>query len=240
MINIDDRLLNDLTGDELAVFCHILKRIGKTNKSWPSRNTLQKDTGYGREKIYKSITGLIKKNIITSFQAKNETGKFEQTIYTIKTQLASIYIPAKGEQLESRKHKILNRDTENRETENPHAGKQLLSINNNISINNINNKSINFYEKEISQNLETSEINNYKKFIGILIGNNKTDEMLNGLLSLPIQVSYKVFTDLINESRKRGKKFSSLMLKANNDSKYYKGKNSLPIILYTWLETEYS
>lgn len=101
------------------------------------------------------------------------------------------------------------------------------------------NKSIKFYETQIEKNENEKFIKEYKMFYNILIGENKAGEQLTDLLLLQFQVSYKAFEGLISESRKRDKKFSSILLKINNDEKYYKGKKSLPIILYTWLETEY-
>lgn len=101
------------------------------------------------------------------------------------------------------------------------------------------NKSKIFYENQISKNEDSKFIKEYKMFYNILNGENKAGEQLTDLLLLQFQVSYKAFEGLILESRKRDKKFSSILLKINNDEKYYKGKKSLPIILYTWLETEY-
>ncbi len=128
MVNLDTRLINSLTGDELAVFCHILKRIGKENDSWPSRALLEKETGYGRKKIAKTIKGLTDKSII-SHQQKKEDGFFSKTVYTVLTNLAGVYINASGNDLE------ISRDTPERTTVEAHAEKEPLSINHNISIN---------------------------------------------------------------------------------------------------------
>ncbi len=130
MINLDNRLLDKLTGSELAIFCHILKRISKEKTCFPSRQLLQKETGFGREKVASAIKGLIEKKMLSVDQEKNKKGKFGKTVYKVMTKLAGIYISADGKQLtdNSNTRTTENRATENRATENPHTEKQPLSI----------------------------------------------------------------------------------------------------------------
>ena len=119
MLNIDTRLLNLLNGDEIAVFLHILKRVGKNNKSFPSRYTLQKETAYGRRRISDAIKGLTDKKII-EIKQQNQKGNFGKTIYKIKTDLAGVYISAKNEEIEEKSsdNGTSDRDTGNRTTVN--------------------------------------------------------------------------------------------------------------------------
>lgn len=86
MINLDSRLLDKLNGDELAVFCHILKRIGKNNESFPSKNLLRQETGFGRERITSAIKGLKDKKIISTEQKKKD-GKFSHVEYYQQSQI---------------------------------------------------------------------------------------------------------------------------------------------------------
>ena len=235
MINIDTRLLNLLTGSELAVFIHILKRIDKTNKSFPSRETLQKETSFGREKVANSIKGLLQKKVLKSYQTKNELGKFNKTVYIVTTDYASIYVNAKGEELIDN----LTRDTENRDTENPLTGKPHLSINHNISINQIKEYPSSFYQVEIINNQKRVEILNYIKFIEILYGRNEDEEVLSGLLSINRQVSYKSFVGLIKKSRERKKYFSKILIKMNNNKRYHKGFLLLSRVIHNWLDNDF-
>jgi hypothetical protein len=130
MINLHTDLLDELNGDELAVFCQIIRHIDNEKQCFPSRARLSKLTGFGRDRISNVIKALIQKKIISTTQSKTK-GKFSKTIYTILTDKAGIYV--------STKNKALHRDTENRNTETPHAGNPTLSINHNISINKYNN-----------------------------------------------------------------------------------------------------
>lgn len=129
MINLDTRIIDELDGNELAVFCHLIKRIGKNNECFPSRELLMKETGFGREKVAKTITSLKNKDVILTFQNKSTDGKFAKTHYRIKTKHASVFVNVNNELLIEE-----NRDTENRSTENPLTGKSQLSINQNLSI----------------------------------------------------------------------------------------------------------
>jgi hypothetical protein len=132
MINLHTELLDELKGDELAIFCQIIRHIDNDKKCFPSRARLSKLTGYGREKIKKVIASLIDKKIISTKQSKEE-GKFSKTIYTILTDKAGVYV--------STKNKELHRATGLRSTETPHTENQPLSIIQDISIIQDNNKS---------------------------------------------------------------------------------------------------
>jgi len=118
MINIHSGLLKELNGhgEALVVFCYILNRIDRKKTCFPSRALLQKETGFGRERIAKAIKILVEKNIISCRQEK-KNGYFDKTIYTIETDKAGIYICAKNEEL-TENNSVDYRTTENRNTEN--------------------------------------------------------------------------------------------------------------------------
>lgn len=247
MINIDNRLVNGLNGYELAVFAHILKRIDKTNKCFPSRQLLQKETGFGREKIAEIINSLIKKNIIETHQEKTE-GKFGKTVYIIKTDLAGVYISAKNEILKEE-----CRNTENRNTVLPLSEKSTVSINHNLSINQIKEetppifideekpkllKGRDLYISEIEKNLNSEYIKEYKRFFEFLTGKNIIEEELVNILKIPKQVTYLNFVKLYLKSIEVKKKFSDLLPKMENDKKYT-AKQNLYLTLNNWLENKY-
>jgi len=129
MINLDSRLLDLLSGEELGLFVHILKRVGKDNKAWPGKDLLQKETRYGREKLSKTIKALIDKNIISRTQ-ENKGKSFGKIVYTIETELAGVYISAKSQSLQDTQRDTETRDTETRDTET-----RTRSINQSLSIN---------------------------------------------------------------------------------------------------------
>ncbi len=87
------------------------------------------ETGYGRDKIAKSLQGLKNKSVITFFQKKTD-GKFAKTFYKITTKQAGVFINAEDEVLYDNPRTTENRTTENPSTENPQ-----LSINHTLSIN---------------------------------------------------------------------------------------------------------
>jgi hypothetical protein len=107
-------------------------------------------------------------------------------------------------------------------------------------LNEINiEKSRIFYDKEIEKNKEGDEIKKYKQFVDILFGKNKVNEVYTGVLSIPIQLKYSVFCEILKESKKRNKKISSILMMISNKGRYYEGFNSLPILIYKWMETDY-
>lgn len=112
-------------------------------------------------------------------------------------------------------------------------GDESKEINNNIE------KSKLFYDKEIEKNKDKEEIKKYRQFVEVLFGKNKVKEVYTGVLSIPIQLKYEVFCEILKESKTRNKKISSILMKMSNKEKYYEGFNSLPILIYKWLETDY-
>ena len=155
MINIDTRLIDQLNGDELAVFIHILKRIGKQNKSFPSRYTLQKETSFGRRRVADAIAGLNEKGIIETKQ-ENKNGNFGKTIYKISTDLAGVFITAKNEEIEEKptKNGAFDRETGNRTTVNR------TTVNGQVSIN----KSKYYSYQEINNIKSVNTPENLEKF----------------------------------------------------------------------------
>lgn len=97
--------------------------------------------------------------------------------------------------------------------------------------------SIDFYQNQIECNSNSEFIAQYKAFFDILMVNNPTNEKLEGVLSMPKQVSYDSFCKLLAKSKEKKKKFSSLLPTMDNDPKYTK-KKSLSLTLHTWLNRE--
>ena len=148
MINLDNRLLELLNGNELAVFIHIIKRVDVKKVAYPSIELLRKETGFGQARIYQAINSLIKKKILKRKQV-NSKGKFTKTTYKILTDLAGVYVGVKGKEfsLDSEEKPYRNLPhtenthtrkpcTEKSDTESSDSGNEYLSINHKLSINN--------------------------------------------------------------------------------------------------------
>lgn len=96
-----------------------------------------------------------------------------------------------------------------------------------------------FYRMEIENNKNGEKIKEYEKFYDLLNGNNKSCEVLEGVLSIKNQVTYKQFCILLKKSIEKHKKFSDFLLTLDNDKKYFKTKISLSKTLHTWLNSDY-
>lgn len=96
MINIDTRLLDDVTIDQLGLLCHIVKRADGNLSCYPSNKTLCADTGWNIKKLQKVKTELMEKGLLI---VKPRIGKEEKqgsNWYAIRTDLMGIYVPAKN------------------------------------------------------------------------------------------------------------------------------------------------
>lgn len=87
-MNIDSRLLQQLTIDELGLAIHIAKRMNKERTCFPSIATLSKDTGWSYDKVQRIKGQLEQKKII---QIKKGGGRFAN-LYTVLTPHLGIYL----------------------------------------------------------------------------------------------------------------------------------------------------
>jgi hypothetical protein len=129
MLNINTQLMDlvqqkVINTDEFFVLLCIAKRIGKKNQAFPSRSLLMKETCFGKTKLSEIITNLVKSGLLAREQKKPTIGKnkFSTNLYTIKTNLLSVFINLNDEMLEE-ETVTANEDTENEDTE-----KRSLSI----------------------------------------------------------------------------------------------------------------
>jgi len=98
MININRKLLSSgIKSDEYWVLSHIAKYMNNRNWCFPSRETLQKQTGFGRDKLDKSLKGLVSKNMLKKGQRRAlKTGGFTSNRYTITTSFIGVYVNLLG------------------------------------------------------------------------------------------------------------------------------------------------
>ncbi|MCB0628887.1 MAG: helix-turn-helix domain-containing protein [Saprospiraceae bacterium] len=92
MLNIDTRLINDLSNDAFVTLCHIAKRMGKNKSCWPGMTRLKKETGFGRHRLDNAIRELVIGGYIAKQQRQSENGRFSTNEYFIKTKLIGVYI----------------------------------------------------------------------------------------------------------------------------------------------------
>lgn len=98
MLNIDTRLLEKISCDAYWVLSHLAKYLGKESSCFPSKETLKKDTSFGRYKLDNAIKELVLKGLIKKEQKALKDGKFTSNFYTVTTDLLSIFSAKKEEE----------------------------------------------------------------------------------------------------------------------------------------------
>ncbi len=93
MINIDNRLLDEVDENDLWLLCHIVKRIGTDGSCFPSNRTLCKDTLWNIKRIQRSKKSLIDKGILLITPRAKEKGQQTSNDYKIQTDLVGVYVP---------------------------------------------------------------------------------------------------------------------------------------------------
>lgn len=96
MINIDTRLLDDVSIDQLGLLCHIIKRADNNLSCYPSNKTLCLDTGWNIKKLQKIKTELIDKGLLIVRPRIGKEEKQGSNWYSIRTDLMGVYVPAKN------------------------------------------------------------------------------------------------------------------------------------------------
>lgn len=94
MLNIDTRILDDVTADQYWLLSHILKRADADLACYPSNKTLCTDTGWEIKKLQKIKAELIEKGLLVVRPRKNKDAQTSNE-YKIQTDLIGIYVPAK-------------------------------------------------------------------------------------------------------------------------------------------------
>ena len=107
----------------------------------------------------------------------------------------------------------------------PTTNQQLTTNKNEKKEKNVNKYAFNeFYDNQLKL---SNDDKTYKQFLEILFGKNKTGKQLNGVLSIPEQLTFEQFGKCLKKANETGKKISEAIEGINNDKKYYKGKKSL-------------
>lgn len=93
-----------------------------------------------------------------------------------------------------------------------------------------------FYDLELRriENNKSEEADNYRLLIDFLFGKNELRRELTGVLSIREQMTFEQFCDIIT-SKTSEERIGSLLIKMENDPKYYKSKSILYATLKTWV-----
>ena len=94
-----------------------------------------------------------------------------------------------------------------------------------------------FYDGQIELSKNDSK---YKFFVDFIFGNNELKNELSGLLSIRDQLTFEQFNKLLEKARINGMKLMDIVLKIENDKKYWKGKKSLYQTMNNWIENRFA
>jgi hypothetical protein len=87
-----DELLSALSGSELKVILVLARYRNSDGKAWPSRDTILKKSGLGKDAFYQAVNSLIKKEIIVSRQIKTTSGRFAKVVYSLWVPFVKTYV----------------------------------------------------------------------------------------------------------------------------------------------------
>jgi len=96
MINLDDRILNELNESELYLICRIAQYMGSNDFAFPSVKTLSQKVGWGEKKTRKVKQSLVQKNVISAFSRYKENGGQTSDGYVVKTPLIGVFVNLQG------------------------------------------------------------------------------------------------------------------------------------------------
>ena len=99
-----------------------------------------------------------------------------------------------------------------------------VTVNDNVTANvkkDIYKSKREFYEKEISENLDKEQIEGYKNMVKYIFGENPIKVPLDKILKATHQLRYESFVELVELQSKSTKKLRDLLLGINGHSKQY-------------------
>lgn len=95
MINIDDRLLDQLTEKQYWLLSHIVKRINKDGVCWPSLETIQRDTKWKDWRTVNKVRDeLVKMDIIIVKPRMKEEGGRASNMFILNTDMIGVFVTA--------------------------------------------------------------------------------------------------------------------------------------------------
>jgi len=95
MINIDTRLLNQLTPDELFLLCHIVNFMNENRMCFPSNKRLSTESKFSESKILRVKNELVLKKIISVQNRFRPDGSQTSNLYKIESEYIGVFITGK-------------------------------------------------------------------------------------------------------------------------------------------------
>jgi hypothetical protein len=92
MININDKILDQLDEQELFLVLHIARHIGKSGVAWPGVKRLMMLTKWTKPTVLKVRGRLYDKAIVKPTKRVDETGRDKSTVYRLCTPHIGIYM----------------------------------------------------------------------------------------------------------------------------------------------------
>ena len=96
MINIDTRLLPQVTPDQLFLLCHIVNFMNENRMCFPSNKKLIEHSGFSESKILRVKNELVTRKIISGKQRFRPDGSQTSNLYKITTELIGVFVTGKN------------------------------------------------------------------------------------------------------------------------------------------------
>lgn len=97
---------------------------------------------------------------------------------------------------------------------------------------------IEYYKKEIDNNIDKDKIEYYKAFANFLFKSNPSGKPITEILKIPNQVDYEDFCKLFSRAGGDMKQIFDKLATMMNDTKYTKGKKFLFLTLNNWFNQD--
>ena len=92
MINLNDKILDQLDEQELFLALQIARHIGKSGTAWPGVDRLVKLTKWSKNTVLKVRARLYAKGIVNPTKRVDDKGRSQSTIYRLNTPLIGIFM----------------------------------------------------------------------------------------------------------------------------------------------------
>lgn len=96
MINIDTRLLPQVTPDQLFLLCHIVNFMNENRMCFPSNKKLINQCGFSESKILRIKNELVTRKIISVKQRFRIDGSQTSNLYKIETEFIGVFVTGKN------------------------------------------------------------------------------------------------------------------------------------------------
>jgi hypothetical protein len=96
MINIDTRILPQVTPDQLYLLCHIVNFMNENRMCFPSNKKLIEQSGFSESKILRVKNDLVTRNIISVKKRFRPDGSQTSNLYRIETDLIGVFVTGKN------------------------------------------------------------------------------------------------------------------------------------------------